>query len=111
VNNTKGQVWNLSQVNGKLLMGHHDGGFVIENGSATAIDNSSGFWTFQPYSNVLPSSIMITGTYNGINFYNHRDGKFINRDIHAHFESATTTVTGSSSTGISTRILSRRGLW
>ncbi|HEX6180787.1 MAG TPA: two-component regulator propeller domain-containing protein, partial [Chitinophagaceae bacterium] len=45
VNNTQGQVWNLSEVNGKLLMGHHDGSFIIENNSATGIDKTSGFWT------------------------------------------------------------------
>ena len=88
VNNTKGQVWNLSEVNGKLLMGHHDGAFVIENNKAIPIDNSSGFWTFLPYSNVLPSSVMIAGTYQGINFYNYEKGGFTNKNIAAHFESA-----------------------
>jgi ligand-binding sensor domain-containing protein/DNA-binding CsgD family transcriptional regulator len=88
VNNTRGQVWNLSEVNGKLLMGHHEGGFLVENNNARLIDNSSGFWTFQPYYNVLPSSLMITGTYNGINFYNYQDGRFTNRMVHANFESA-----------------------
>jgi ligand-binding sensor domain-containing protein/DNA-binding CsgD family transcriptional regulator len=88
VNNTKGQVWNLSEVNGKLLMGHHDGAFVIENNTAKPIDNSSGFWTFLPYFNVLPSSIMIAGTYQGINFYDYKDGAFTNKNIVAHFESA-----------------------
>lgn len=93
VNNTKGQVWNLSEVNGKLLMGHHEGGFVIENNTARPLDNTSGFWNFFPYYNVLPSSIMISGTYNGINFYNYRDGAFSNRNVHAHFESARFVVT------------------
>ena len=88
VNNTQGQVWNLSEVNGKLLMGHHDGSFVIENNAATSIDKSSGFWTFQPYYNILPSSLMIAGTYQGINFYDYKDGKFTNSNIHAQFESA-----------------------
>lgn len=88
VNNTKGQVWNLSEVNGKLLMGHHDGAFVIENNTAIPIDNTSGFWTFLPYSNVLPSSVMIAGTYQGINFYNYEKGSFTNKNIVAHFESA-----------------------
>jgi len=88
VNNTKGQVWNLSEVNGKLLMGHHDGGFTIQNNTAIPIDNTSGFWTFQPFSNVLPSSLMITGTYNGINFYHYKNGNFVNSNVHAHFESA-----------------------
>ena len=88
INNSKGQVWNLSEVNGKLLMGHHEGAFVIENNTANLIDHASGFWTFQPYYNVLPSSIMVTGTYNGINFYNYQDGKFNSRNTDAHFESA-----------------------
>lgn len=86
--NTKGQVWNLSEVNGKLLMGHHDGAFEISNEGAQEIDKSTGFWTFLPFSNVLPSSIMIAGTYNGINFYNYTSGKFINRQTPALFESA-----------------------
>ncbi len=88
VKNTKGQVWNLSEVNGKLLMGHHEGGFVIDNNQANLIDNSSGFWTFLPYQNVLPSSIMVTGTYNGINFYNFSNGTFTNKNVSALFESA-----------------------
>ncbi|HEY0680503.1 MAG TPA: triple tyrosine motif-containing protein [Chitinophagaceae bacterium] len=88
VQQTRGQVWNLSQVNGKLLMGHHDGAFLIEQDKAISIDPTSGFWTFQPYYNVLPSSLMVTGTYQGINFYNYKDGKFTNRNVHAHFESA-----------------------
>ena len=88
VNNTQGQVWNLSEVNGKLLMGHHDGSFIIENNSAAGIDKTSGFWTFLPYYNILPSSLMIAGTYQGINFYNYKDGTFTNSNIHAQFESA-----------------------
>jgi len=31
---------------------------------------------------------MITGTYNGINFYGSKGGRFTNPNIHAHFESA-----------------------
>lgn len=88
VNNTKGQVWNLSEVNGKLLMGHHDGAFLIDKDGAKIIDKSSGFWTFLPYQNVLPSNIMAAGTYQGINFYNYQNGTFVSKNLHAHFESA-----------------------
>lgn len=88
VNNTKGQVWNLSEVNGKLMMGHHDGAFVIENNTANAIDNTTGFWAFLPYYNVLPSSLMIGGTYQGINFYDYKNGVFTNKNLAAHFESS-----------------------
>jgi ligand-binding sensor domain-containing protein/DNA-binding CsgD family transcriptional regulator len=88
VQQSRGQVWNLSQVNGKLLMGHHEGAFLVENDRAIPIDGSNGFWTFQPYYNILPSSLMITGTYNGISLYDYKDGRFINKNIHANFESA-----------------------
>ncbi|MBA2249190.1 MAG: transcriptional regulator, partial [Chitinophagaceae bacterium] len=88
VNNTQGQVWNLSQVNGNLLMGHHDGAFLIENNFAKPIDNTSGFWTFLPFSSSIPSTIVIAGTYNGINFYDYQRGIFTKEKAVANFESA-----------------------
>ncbi len=88
VPNSKGQVWNLSEVNGKLLMGHHDGAFTISGNGAVPFDNSTGFWAFLPFSNVMPSDVMVAGTYNGINFYNYKNGSFFNQNTSAHFESA-----------------------
>lgn len=84
----KGQVWNLCELNGQLVMGHNDGFFVIENKTSRKIDSSSGFWTFLPLSNVTPSPIVMAGTYNGLNFYNFANGKFTNPEVHSHFESA-----------------------
>lgn len=84
----KGQVWNLCELNGQLVMGHNDGFFVIENKTTRKIDSSSGFWTFLPLSNVTPSPVVLAGTYNGLNFYNFENGKFTNPEIHSHFESA-----------------------
>ena len=85
---TAGQIWNLSEVNGKLLAGHNKGAFIINGTSATPVDNTTGFWTFQPLFRSLPSSLMIAGTYNGINFYKDSSNTFSNPGIHAHFESA-----------------------
>lgn len=86
--NSKGQVWNLSEVNDRLLMGHNDGAFVIENDIAKLLDKSTGFWTFQAFPGNYPASLMIAGTYNGITFYNYQAGAFINRNTSAIFESA-----------------------
>lgn len=89
VTNSTGQVWNLSEVNGKLLMGHHDGAFLIDGDVAKLIDKSSGYWTFLPFSNVLPSSTMIAGTYQGINFFKYSNNQFEkDSSTYAHFESA-----------------------
>ena len=87
VANTRGQVWNLSVVNGQLLMGHHEGAFAVNNQTATLLDNAAGFWTFLPFENVLPSPTMIAGTYNGIHFYKYEKGRF-SKGPAAPFESA-----------------------
>ncbi|MCU7549709.1 hypothetical protein OCK74_11325 [Chitinophagaceae bacterium LB-8] len=88
VENTEGEVWNLSTVNGLLLMGHHNGAFIINNNTAVPLDNSSGFWTFLPMFNVLPSSLMVAGNYLGLNFYDFKNGNFLKSGINAQFESA-----------------------
>lgn len=76
VANAKGQVWNLSEVNGQLLMGHHEGSFLVKDNEAVLIDSSSGFWNYLPMDNVIPSTYMIAGTYKGLNFYNYQNGHF-----------------------------------
>ncbi len=88
VENTKGQVWSLSVVNDKLIAGHNKGAFLIENGIASSIDDKTGFWGFQPLYDTTTSPVVIAGTYNGINFYDYKNGKFFNPNIHAQFESA-----------------------
>ena len=85
--NTKGQVWSLSELNGELVMGHNDGFFIIKNNLSQVVDGSTGFWTFLPLSNVMPSPVVMAGTYNGVNFYTYENGVFKNPSIHSHFES------------------------
>lgn len=88
VKNTGGQVWNLSEVNGKLLMGHNDGAYLINGDNATQIDGTSGFWLFMPLNPIQPSPIMLAGTYNGINFYHYNNGGFEYKGVQSHFESS-----------------------
>lgn len=88
VQNTKGQVWGFSEVNGQLLMGHNSGAYKIEGDKAIPFDTKTGFWEFQPLTAESPSPIILAGTYNGINFYNYSNGLISNPKIHAQFESA-----------------------
>lgn len=88
VENTKGQVWNLSEVNGQLLLAHHEGAFVIENNSARLFDRHAGFWKFLPLDNILPSSVMVAGNYQGLSFYNYAGGQFTPSPVSSKFESA-----------------------
>ena len=88
VQQSEGQVWSLDAVNGKLLMGHNKGGFLIENNKAVPIDTKTGFWAFHPLNMLQPSPSLFAGSYSGISFYNDKDGAVVNAGIDAPFESA-----------------------
>ncbi len=89
ITQAKGQVWNLSEVNGQLFLGHHEGAFQVKNNVATQIDNSSGYWGFLPLSSILPSRYMVGGTYNGIKFFDRTANSFSRMpELDANFESS-----------------------
>lgn len=88
VENSKGQVWNLVNVNGQLLLCHNKSAFLVRNNTASVIDDRTGFWTFQPLTDSLVSSMVMAGTYNGVNFYNYRDNNFKQTLLQVTFESA-----------------------
>ncbi|WP_439504853.1 ligand-binding sensor domain-containing protein [Sediminibacterium sp.] len=61
VKNTRGQNWSLQQLNGKLLLGHHDGAFEIKGNTAMPFSNYAGFWNFIPYHTGI-----MAGNYKGL---------------------------------------------
>jgi ligand-binding sensor domain-containing protein/DNA-binding CsgD family transcriptional regulator/heme exporter protein D len=61
---TQGQVWSLQVVNGQLLMGHHEGAFVIEGNQARHLAGTQGVWTFLSPKD-CPDEV-IAGTYQGL---------------------------------------------
>jgi len=63
VNNTKGQVWNLTELNHHLLMGHQDGAFIVNDNTAVPLMTWQGVWAFKPLPN---SNDVIAGTYTGL---------------------------------------------
>lgn len=88
VENSKGQVWSLCEVNGELFMGHNKGAYIIRDNYAYPIEEKIGFWKFQPLYSQRPSPVIIAGTYNGINFFNYNNGRITNPKISSRFESA-----------------------
>jgi ligand-binding sensor domain-containing protein/DNA-binding CsgD family transcriptional regulator len=76
---TVGSSWGLSEINGKLLFGHHDGLFQIDNGRAILVSNTAAFFNFLPYYNILPSSLIIAGTSIGINMLKYENDHFISK--------------------------------
>ena len=77
VANTTGQIWGLADINGNLLMGHHEGVFAIKDNIAQPIfAKASGFWNFTPMSPVFPSAITVAGNYKGLSFLNYANQAF-----------------------------------
>ena len=78
VNNTKGQLWGLANINNQLLVGHHEGAFVINDNTANPISLNKGFWNFTPLSNTFPSAQIVAGGYTGLTLFNYSNGQFTN---------------------------------
>ncbi len=74
VKNTKGQTWGLAKINNQLLLGHHEGAFLIQNNQAKQLSGNTGFWNFIVRSNTKPGSEIVAGTYNGLAILNSSGG-------------------------------------
>lgn len=74
VENTRGQVWKLQEIDGELFCGHNLGAFLIDKGGARKISDIQGGWAFlkpKGYDNHV-----IGGTYSGLVLFNKVNGKW-----------------------------------
>ncbi len=76
VENTKGQTWTLAEINNQVLLGSHEGAFIINNNTAKVLTKNPGHWNFTSLSAVYPTSKIIAGNYKGISFFNFLNGQF-----------------------------------
>ncbi|MFZ9694638.1 MAG: ligand-binding sensor domain-containing protein [Chitinophagaceae bacterium] len=83
--NTKGQSWNLSIVNNQLLLGHHDGGFLIENNSSSQFSTTPGIWNYIPLGD-SSNKRMAVGHYKGVQIYEWAQEKLIRKESVDGFE-------------------------
>ena len=73
ISSSDGQVWSIKEIGGELLMGHHEGSFLLENQNAKRLSAEPGAWTFVQ---VAPD-YMLGGTYNGLILYRSYNGHWI----------------------------------
>jgi ligand-binding sensor domain-containing protein len=78
IKNSGGQSWRLDEINNELLMGHHNGSFLIRQNEAVQLTAGSGAWIFLPTSSVFPAKNILTGTYGGLTMLEYSDNKFSN---------------------------------
>ncbi|OJY91513.1 MAG: hypothetical protein BGP13_15800 [Sphingobacteriales bacterium 40-81] len=77
IENSNGQVWRFDEVNQQLLMGHHNGSFLINENKAQEITGESGVWLFLPLSSVSPSRNILAGTYAGLTMLDYINNQFV----------------------------------
>lgn len=78
IQNSRGQVWRLNEVNGKLLISHTSGTYVIEGNTAVPISERP-TWLFVPTSSVYPAPELVAGTYTGLQHFSFEKDKFIDK--------------------------------
>ncbi len=89
VNNTIGQTWALADINNQLLLGHHEGAFIIKDNAAVQLSSNRGFWNFLPLSGIFPSAQLIAGNYKGVSFFDFADQQFkVSAEIKGFTESS-----------------------
>ncbi len=76
VKNTSGQNWGLANINNQLLLGHHEGAFLIKDNEARPISTVPGFWNFVPLSNTAPIAKIVAGNYKGLVNFDYANGQF-----------------------------------
>lgn len=86
VANTNGQSWSLAKLNNQLLLGHHEGAFLIKDNAAIKISANNGFWNFLPLTNTFPTPKIFAGNYHGIQFFNFNNNNFTEAAQVGNFE-------------------------
>ncbi len=76
--NSSGQAWRLDEVNHQLLLGHHNGSFLIRQNEAVQLTKNNGAWIFLPTSSVYPAKNVLAGTYAGLTMLAYADNHFTN---------------------------------
>lgn len=74
---TKGSTVGLWEVNGRLLLGHHEGAYEIRDDRLVPIDTRFTYWMFLPFSNVLPSALIVAGYDRGVELLRYEGGRFV----------------------------------
>ena len=65
IKGTKGQVWNLSLIDGVLFCGHDKGTFIVKQNSVKEVSSQLGTWTIKKVSG--HPELLIQGNYKGLN--------------------------------------------
>lgn len=67
-----GQVWGIDEVDGQLLVGHHEGDMILDQGKLRKFSPVVGAWKYIK----LSDDLMVGGCYTGLNIFTRTDGSW-----------------------------------
>jgi len=73
IEHSDGQAWGMNTVNDQLLLGKHEGAFIIQGNTALNFATGKGYWNFISYK-VQDKPVVLAGNYNGIDIFSYKDG-------------------------------------
>jgi DNA-binding CsgD family transcriptional regulator len=76
---TKGSSWCLANMNGELLLGHHDGVYSLRGDQPVPLNSETGFHCFIPFYNVIPSKIVLAGNELGLDVLEWEGDHFVSK--------------------------------
>jgi DNA-binding CsgD family transcriptional regulator len=76
--NTGGQVWRVEDINNQILLGHHEGTFVIKNNQPTPLLPGIGSWLYAAFP-FPENNLVVAGTYTGLHLLDNSRGNFTDR--------------------------------
>lgn len=79
VPDSRGQVWNLSEVNHHLLLANEDGTYDLIKNSLKKIVIDPGTWLFKNLAADSGSSQILAGTYDGLSLFNFKNNEFTSK--------------------------------
>lgn len=85
IDDLRGQVWTLNEVDGTLFCGHDLGAFAINGNRTEKISSDVGFWLFQKWGN---GHNVLAGNYTGFYMLRKEHGKWSANKIKGFNESA-----------------------
>ncbi|MCH7412306.1 hypothetical protein MM213_02325 [Belliella sp. R4-6] len=86
IENTKGQTYDIVEVEGKIMLGHHEGAKILNQSKYTYAENFASFrgaWTFVEFSE--NGSFLIAGSYDGLHLFEKQNDKWIYIKQYADF--------------------------
>jgi len=77
VRGSLGQVWSLANLNQQLLIGKHEGAFLLKGEEVKNISNKAGYWNFIPGQIGGSTATVFAGHYKGITAFQNTGDRFV----------------------------------